>query len=241
MKKTLKSILSGAMILSMLGGYAVPVSAETDSTGEFYYKSVPCRNENIDMDSKEFHDFLQNAEIYNSGFQHSAEDKFYTIQYNIIGNDKNGNPIITDKYSCALKGFDENDVPIIMYEQLAIPDLAMLCGFDSEFGPIYCGYNEFLVRENENGERKLVNMEWIKTNNKFYISRTVDLHTGKNIIVKQKNNTYDYVVIEQGDVNLDENVNIIDVAKYAQHIIKISEIPEYADIAADMNGDAQLT
>ena len=272
MKKMFKTMVSAVMAVTMLAGSALNTSAYTSSeyikeVGEQVYAKVikTCEydenNENliplgkraIDITSEDFREFVKNAEKSDEKNRLSNGD-WYLITYNILGEDDNENLIISDYYCSELKGFDENNNPIAAATEFMEEDISISYGVTDDLwtGEIKSGFNRWLIKFDENGEpvRYVTYRQYNGEGAGKGVTRTVDLHTGEDIIIKFYDCDFHYEdylagkkpyeVIKRGDATLDGSVDIRDVTMYARHIVKIVEIPSYADMVADLDKNGTI-
>ena len=264
MKKMFKPMVSAVCTAAILASSAMPVFAEynyEDKTYAFVTKTYEndLKNENlislypsasvsIDITTDEFQKFMKYADRTLNDDNRFSNGDWYVIDIWLAGYDENGNAVVSDCIGGELQGFDAANNPVVVKKPYGEQAIAITYGFDYDVygGQIVTGFNRVLIRIDENGEPQFVKTKSLDSSRTLW--QTQDLHTGENIIVKEnpkwiwddKDTELPYFVLEKGDSTLDGIVDIRDVTQYARHIVKLAEIPSYADMVADLDKNGTI-
>ena len=204
----------------------------------------------VDTSSKEFKQFLKNAKNVTSTYYNTMSNgDWYFVICRVAGFDADGNAVVVDEIDNTVKEFDTNNKPVFEVQMPGEPEISVLYGFDYYEGyldQIKTGFCRLLVRYDENGEPEIVKAPKYNSEAQAYLTK--DLHTGEDIFVKYNPN-YSPVnddrseqcwIIRKGDSTLDGAVDIRDVTRYARHIVKLDEIPSYADVISDLDKNGTI-
>ncbi len=245
-RKLISSVLALCCTMSCISAVSVFASEDYNSK---YIQTIKAedsiKNENfigvsdysekkhicIDTKSDEFKTFVENAcKTYIKG------DNVYFISCVFLGYNENGEALISDNPIASGYELDENNNPVVVLGY-GDPATARIYGYNPEYGAICAGINRLLIRVDENGEFQIINA--IPVSNSPDITKTIDIDTGKEILVKDISFSY-HKVIETGDATTDGEIDVRDVTLYNQHAVKLKEIPDYAEKVADINSDGTI-
>lgn len=198
------------------------------------HTDVGTRKLYIDAESDEFKTFIKNAHKVDA--DHNVGNCYF-IGCAFLGFNEDGEAVFGDNPIAYGYEFDENNNPVF---KLAPGDPSMACtyGYNPEENyAIVNGFNRLLIRTDENGEPQLVRTECVNAG--LNITKTIDINTGEEILVKDIM-SLNCKVIETGDATTDGEIDVRDITLYNQHIVKLKEIPDYAEKVADINSDGTI-
>lgn len=188
----------------------------------------------IDIESDEFKTFIKNAHKINYEL---IPGKCYFIGCAFLGFNEDGEAVFGDNPIANGYELDENNNPVFTLDY-GDPAIECLYGFSTEKNEyIGGGFNRILIRVDENGEPQVVETEYV--NPDLDITKTIDINTGEEILVKDIM-SLNCKVIETGDATTDGSIDVRDVTLYNQSVVKLKEIPDYAEKVADINTDGTI-
>ena len=189
----------------------------------------------IDAEADEFKTFIKNAHKVDA--DHNVGNCYF-IGCAFLGFNENGEAVFGDNPVANGYELDENNNPVFTLDY-GDPEIACTYGYNPERNyAIVNGFNRLLIRTDENGEPQLVRTECV--NSGLNIIKTIDINTGEEILVKNIFSIENCKVIESGDATTDGEIDVRDVTLYNQHIVKLKEIPDYAEKVADINSDGTI-
>lgn len=198
------------------------------------HTDVGTRKLYIDAESDEFKTFIKNANKVN---HEVIPGKCYFIGCAFLGFNEDGEAVFGDNPIANGYELDENNNPVFTLDY-GEPSICIFYGYNSENNyPITNSFNKILIRTDENGEPQVVKMKSVNTD--LDIVKTIDINTGEEILVKDIM-SLNCKVIETGDATTDGEIDVRDVTLYNQHIVKLKEIPDYAEKVADINSDGAI-